>query len=403
MTDITPRHEQFLTPKEEIQARLKALRDLLQRDGIALAWIDHLPDVTYYSGTSQTGVLLVPAAGEALLFGRKSLSRAEAEARVPVEPYPGSKALFKKAAELAKGGPVGLSLEVTPASLYLTLQQRLAGLELRDVSAGLRILRAVKSSWEIAQIEKAAEQADKVFADVAEILRPGQTELEASAKIEKKMRERGHPGALRIRGRASELAIVTVVSGDSALYPMNFDGPSGGEGPFPSSPTGAGWKKLAREETVIVDMVTCFNGYFSDQSRIYFLGDEIPPDVLRAQEFCLTIAERIKAELRPGNICEQVYETVLAEAEEEGLPQGFMGFGENRVKFFGHGVGLELDEFPILARRIDLPLQEDMVIAVEPKAYLTGIGPVGVEDTFVITPSGGRRLCKTERNIHYIT
>ena len=69
-----------------------------------------------------------------------------------------------------------------------------------------------------------------------------------------------------------------------------------------------------------------------------------------------------------------------------------MGHGENRVRFFGHGVGLELDELPVLAAKIDLRLAEGSVLAVEPKAFLAGIGPVGVENTYVVREAGCESL-----------
>ena len=70
----------------------------------------------------------------------------------------------------------------------------------------------------------------------------------------------------------------------------------------------------------------------------------------------------------------------------------FMGWAGNRVGFVGHGVGLDLDEFPVLAPRFDAPLEEGHVLAVEPKVFLEGLGGVGAENTYVVTPQGGRDL-----------
>ena len=98
-----------------------------------------------------------------------------------------------------------------------------------------------------------------------------------------------------------------------------------------------------------------------------------------------------------------LYNETLAWAEEQGLPEGFMGYGENRVRFFGHGLGLELDEFPVIVERIDLDLKPNIVIAIEPKAFLPGIGAVGVENTYVITESGFECLCDADREILRLT
>ncbi len=69
-----------------------------------------------------------------------------------------------------------------------------------------------------------------------------------------------------------------------------------------------------------------------------------------------------------------------------------MGFGDRRANFLGHGVGLQIDEFPVLAEGFDEPLDAGMVLALEPKKGVPGVGMVGIEDTFVVTPEGGRSI-----------
>ncbi len=79
-----------------------------------------------------------------------------------------------------------------------------------------------------------------------------------------------------------------------------------------------------------------------------------------------------------------------------------MGFGDNRVKFFGHGVGLDLDEMPVIADRIHVTLEPGMILAVEPKAFLPGHGPVGVENTYVITDDGCESFCPLDLSLRPI-
>ena len=69
-----------------------------------------------------------------------------------------------------------------------------------------------------------------------------------------------------------------------------------------------------------------------------------------------------------------------------------MGFGSNQVPFLGHGIGLAIDEFPAIAGKVHTPLEANMVIALEPKKGLEGIGLVGVENTFLVTDEGGEKL-----------
>ena len=92
--------------------------------------------------------------------------------------------------------------------------------------------------------------------------------------------------------------------------------------------------------------------------------------------------------MKPGAVWENIYNLAVEMASEAGFADTFMGSGTERVRFVGHGVGLELDEPPYLAFGMKYELQEGMVIAVEPKVALPGIGIVGIEDTVVVRESG---------------
>jgi Xaa-Pro aminopeptidase len=192
------------------------------------------------------------------------------------------------------------------------------------------------------------------------------------------------------------------VSGASALYPTNFNGPVGAEGPYPNTPSSAGWRQLAAGDTVMLDLVTSHNGYHADTTRTFFLGRNIPDRARAAHDLCREVLARIEERLRPGAACSDVYREVRDFVKERGEPEGFMGFNENRVRFFGHGVGLELDELPVLAESIDLLLAPGMVIAVEPKAFLDGIGPVGIENTYVVTDQGCKRFCDFDDDLQTV-
>ena len=338
----TERHRPFLTPPEEIETRIRLFQSELREKNIAAAWIDYPTDLLYFTGSIQTGVLLVPADGDPVYYAKKSLKRAETESSLTVEPYPGRKGLLNRIRETIENNDrLGLDFHVMPASTYTWLEGSLESIVFENIGMHLRLQRTVKSPWEIQQIEGAANQANTIFNEIENFIRPGITELELTGDIEGRLRAMGHAGTLRIHG-VSDLVIITAVSGDSALYPNNFDGPSGGEAPNPSAPPGAGWKKLTEGETVIIDMVTTHNGYHSDQTRIFFLGSDIPAKVQKAHAFCLDVLSRLEKAMKPGANCETIYNDVQSWAETQGSPEGFMGYGENRVKFFGHGVGLEL-------------------------------------------------------------
>jgi Xaa-Pro aminopeptidase len=100
----------------------------------------------------------------------------------------------------------------------------------------------------------------------------------------------------------------------------------------------------------------------------------------------------VKAAARPGALAGDMYELALSVAEAHGLGDYFMGTGEQRIRFVGHGIGLELDEFPFLARGQKLPLEAGMIIALEPKAIFPEKGVVGIENTHVVTEAGLSQL-----------
>lgn len=76
-----------------------------------------------------------------------------------------------------------------------------------------------------------------------------------------------------------------------------------------------------------------------------------------------------------------------------------MALGGNKVHFVGHGIGLAIDEYPVLAGGFDLHLEAGMVLAVEPKIGIPGFGMVGVENTFAVTPGGGQCLTGSSHGI----
>lgn len=127
-------------------------------------------------------------------------------------------------------------------------------------------------------------------------------------------------------------------------------------------------------------------------------GNPISENATKTHERCVQIQDEIAALLKPGNIPSAIYQTIMDGLEPEFLPD-FMGFGNRQVKFLGHGIGLTIDEVPVIAKGFDEPLQENMVLAIEPKKGIEGVGMVGIENTFVITPQGGKCITGASRGL----
>ena len=380
----------LVTPSEELRDRIGKLQQSLQLKGIDGALIVQKTDLFYFAATAQQGWLYVPAAGEPLLMVFKEYERARTESALPNIVSIASPKKIPQAigdAGLPLPAKIGMELDVLPTNLYFQYADIFKGASVVDVSTEIRLLRAVKSPYEIELVRKAAACSDAVAARMPELLREGKTEVALAGELEAYARSLGHQGIVRMRLWGSELFYGHLMAGPSAAVPSYLASPTGGSGVSPLIGQGAGFRKIARNEPVLLDYVFALNGYISDHARIFVIGT-LPDELLRAQAAMLEIQEDVKRLAVPGAISGEIYEHMVDSAEKKGYGEWFMGVGDRRIRFTGHGVGLELDEFPFLAKGQQLPLAEGMIIALEPKVIFPGKGVVGIENTMLVTADG---------------
>jgi Xaa-Pro aminopeptidase len=375
-----------MVPHEEIDRRLAGFQAALREDGLVGAVVVQDVDLYYLSGTAQSAHLVVPAEGEPALYVRKTLERAREETPLErVEPLRSLRDLpgALRAAGL-EGGRLGLELDVLPAAQYLQYARRLEGFELADCSGAIRRLRSVKSEWELERIRLAGEQLSSLDEWMRETTREGMTEIELAAELERLLRLHGHQGPVRFRGFNQELFYGSVLAGPSAAVPGSTETPIVGPGPNLFISKGASPRPIQRGEPILVDLAGSIEGYLADQTRMFSLGPlearwHEPYDLARE------ILGAVSAEARPGVTGEALCSKALELAEGR---EGFMG----GVSFVGHGIGLEIDELPLLAPGFDDPLLEGMVFALEPKFVFPGEGAVGIENSYAVTSGGVERL-----------
>jgi Xaa-Pro aminopeptidase len=293
---------------------------------------------------------------------------------------------------------IGMELDVLPANLYLNYQKLFSESHLIDVSRQIRQLRSLKSAFEIDIMRRAAALSDALAAQVPGLLREGMTELELAGQIEAEARKQGHQGIIRMRLWGGELFYGHLMAGPSAAVPSFLSSPTGGSGANPAVAQGAGFRPIQRHEPVLVDYVFALNGYCSDHARIFSIG-ELPTEFHEAHRAMLNIQEMIKKQGRPGARSGDLYDAALSAATDAGYGDFFMGSGEERIRFVGHGIGLEIDEYPFLAAGQKLRLQEGMTIALEPKLIFPDRGVVGIENTHVVRPNGLEQLGHYEEDI----
>jgi Xaa-Pro aminopeptidase len=126
---------------------------------------------------------------------------------------------------------------------------------------------------------------------------------------------------------------------------------------------------------------------------------ELSSNLEKAYELARNILQLLIQEAKPGISWSHLYFLAEREATRHRYDDLFMGHGEGKVKFIGHGLGLEIDEYSILSPYFPDSLEEGMVAALEPKFIFPGQGVVGLEDDYVVTSSGLRRLTLTDQGV----
>ena len=378
-------------PANEIARRLTAFRAALVEASIDAALIVEATDLIYLTGVMADAHLLVPANDDPILLVRRSLERVQAESPLEdVRPFRSFKELPPLIAELG-AKRVGLELDVLPAGQYLRYRDLLPDVDLVDVSMALAGVRAVKSTWELAMISKAAEQVAAAFAAAPALVAEQSTDRAIQIELEHLMRQAGHQGPLRFRGLNGQMFYGAVLAGpDGAVAPW-ADTPLGGPGPSAAVGKGPGGWEIRDGDSVTVDLVGGWEGYLADATRTFFRGTP-NPQLAEALAECESILAALEELMRPGVTAEDLYLRGLELATEAGFGDHWMGHGPGRVRFVGHGVGLEINERPFLAQGFSTPLEFGNVIAVEPKLVFPGVGAVGVENTYVVDRDGPVQL-----------
>lgn len=384
-----------ITPTTELNQRFKNLQQEMRANEIDQVLMTQNADLFYFTGTVQQGILCVPVEGEPVYMVRKDLQRARMESGlkeiVPLKSprdIPGILSEFKIPA--AKN--VGLELDVLPVAFFNRIKSALGDCQTVDASHLIRTVRAVKSDYEINIMKDAALQVDKVYKRALEVIRPGITDLELAAEVEFVARKEGHQGITRMRGFNSELFYGHVFSGADSAVPGYGDTPLGGMGLNPSFGQGTSYKTIRENEPITIDFAGAFDGYLVDQTRMFCIG-ELPAKLMKAYADMYAIQNRLKEIARPGVTWGAIYDDCLAMACEMGYKDHFMGNAGAQVSFIGHGIGVEVDEYPFIARGFnDYELKENMTFAFEPKAVFAGLGAVGIENTFWVAEEGLKHI-----------
>jgi Xaa-Pro aminopeptidase len=372
------------------------------------ALLVHHRDVLYYAGTARPASLLVvsdrwsPRAPRrrAILFVRRGLDLVRSEATVEeVVPMRGFSSVTQALVDLGLGaGVLGVELDTTPAQLHRRIEEAFAGWDVVDVSPMVLDQRLIKDDGEIAATRRAAAVADAGHRALAQVAEAGMSELELAAEVERAMRLAGHEGYQPLRHPGARGGGVLLMSGDNLTVRGGHGLVVTGGGLSAATPYGTSQRVLQPGDLLVLDIGSIRDTYTADESRTFVIGQPTP-----AQQALFGVVaqaeEAVLDAVRPSVPIPQVYAAAEAIVEQGAAPS-FPPGSLTLPGFVGHGIGLELDEPPVLWPRGEGRLQEGMVLAIEVEVSAPAAGTMAkLEETVVVRSDGPEILTHAPRGL----
>jgi len=389
--------EANIIPDKELETRRKRVQKALQEKDIDALFLVQRVDLYYLTGIRRRGIFYVPAKGEPLLFldaspafegGRPDICETARIASLGEIP-PTIRDFYGMSPRV-----IGFELDVLPVADFNVYQGLFPSVECVDGSSCVLDVRRIKSDWELARMEEAAQLTEQTFEYGKSVLRTGLEEmafaalLEGFARVQGRERER-----VRVRDYQTEGYEWHVLSGKSGGIVGLLDSPASGEGTSPAFPCGAGYKPIEAHEPVMVDFSFVVNEYHMDETRMFSLGP-MEGKAMKACEASIAIHDTVLSQVKPGVTVDELFQCSVEKAEALGFEDQYLGPPGNKVSFIGHGIGLELVEGPIIAKGKEDRLQPGMTFALEPKIVFQDEFIAGVESVFVVTEDGYRLISK---------
>ena len=371
----------ILLPEDEYALRMSRLRDALCGSDADALLVSDNANIYYLTGRVFAGYIYIPAAAPEIFFVRRPVGL-EGDGTV----YIRKPEQIAQSIGLNQPQTLALELDVTSWSDVSRISAVFSGTEIVNATPLLRKLRSVKTAFEIEKMKTSGLKQMRVYRLIPRLYRAGMTDLELQVEIERASRLEGCLGQFRISGDSMELYMGNILTGDNADTPTPYDFAMGGGGLDPSLPVGCNGSLIKPGDTVMVDVNGNFTGYMTDMTRT-FAATDTDSLAAKAHTCSIEICKAIAAAGTPGTEAKTLYAIAEKKAEEAGLDKYFMGHRQ-KAGFVGHGVGIEINEMPVIAPRSRDILAENNTIALEPKFVIPGVGAVGIENTYVVTASG---------------
>lgn len=356
--------------------RNRRIADRLKSQGIDAILVSENANLYYTSGRVFCGFTYITADGSVTYFVRRPVGLSGDNVRYIRKP--------EQIAEMLPAMPatIALELDTTPYSTVERLRKIFGDAQVANGSDVLRRCRAVKTPYEIARLTESGVHHVMAYSRIPRIYRGGMTDVELQVEIERVLRNEGCLGQFRIAGGSMELFMGNLLTGDNADVPSPYDFAMGGAGLDLSLPVGCNGSAISPGHTVMVDMCGNFTGYMTDMTRVYYVG-RLDETAAKAHQLSIDIHHRLAKEFHAGCEAKRMYEVAMEMVTAAGMDDYFMGHTQ-KAGFIGHGVGIEVNELPVLAPRSRDVLEEGNVIAIEPKFVIPHVGAVGIENTYVV-------------------
>ena len=363
-------------------------------------------DIYYYTGTAQPSSLVV-LPDDYRLFVRRGYEFARRESGLEagrIVPEGSIKAICQRMFPGTGGGrKVGTELDVLTVAQSHSMLRALGDRELVDVSGIILEQRMIKDAGEIESVRKACYALHGGHLAVVSCLRAGMTELELAAHVENAHRLAGHEGVFFIRVPDFVMSRGPLASGPNLRETSGTVYTITGMGLSSAVPAGPSRRVMERGDLVLVDIPVCVEGYHGDQSRTYAVG-QMPEGA--EDLFCRLrdVADSLVKNISPGMKTGEAFALAEARATELGIGDFFMAF-ESRAKahFVGHGIGLEVNEPPLLVRNGEVVLKAGMVLALEMHVMVPGGLTIKLEDMVHLTEKGIELLTISPRELTLVT
>lgn len=377
--------EQLLQiPVEESKNRITRIQQQLVKQGIDAALISDNANKFYLTGRVYNGYCYIPSQGEAIFFVRRPVELTGDNLVYIHKPEIIIDALSQKGYKQPIS--IGMELDLAPYSLVQRIEKVFPNAKIANISGVMRQARAIKSNYEIALIKQSGIKHAATYSQIPSIYHANMTDLEFQVEIERISRLEGCLGQFRISGDSMEIYMGNVICGENADAPSPYDFAMGGAGMHPSLPVGCNGTTITSGMAIMVDVNGNYTGYTTDMSRVFAVGslDELS---IKAHACSRRICQELSEMGKPGVEAKALYNRAIEIVSEEGLEDLFMGHRQ-KAGFIGHGVGIEINEMPVIAPRSCDILTEGNIIALEPKFVIPGVGAVGIENTYVVTSKG---------------